>query len=47
MKKIFNNEINENNIKSFVNTKNNNAFIKLGALLERQFKEKNILTRYF
>lgn len=24
-----------------------NAFIKLGALLERQFKEKNILTRYF
>ena len=24
-----------------------NAFIKLGALLERQFKEKNIITRYF
>lgn len=24
-----------------------NAFIKSGALLERQFKEKNILTRYF
>ena len=24
-----------------------NAFIKLGELLERQFKEKNLLTRYF
>ena len=24
-----------------------NSFIKLGAILERQFKEKNILTRYF
>lgn len=24
-----------------------NCFIKLGAILERQFKEKNILTRYF
>ena len=24
-----------------------NAFLKLGAILERQFKQKNILTRYF
>lgn len=24
-----------------------NMFLKLGAILERQFKQKNILTRYF